>query len=574
MFENEIKPRAKDANLKDYDEVYKNFTWDQVDKKFSWYKTGKLNIAYEAIDRHAENPEKANRNCLINSYKNRTDKITYKQMRVLSNKFGNVLRNLGVKKGDRVFLFLPRISELYIAMAGCAKIGAIIAPLYSDYREAAVKERILDGKGKILVTDPRHRRRVPAEELPDLEHIIQIGCGPDPLEEGEVLWDLEMDKASEDLEIEWVDKDFPLFLIYTSGHNAKPIGLIHPHDSMRGYIMTSHWVLDLKDGDVLWTHARPGWLMNVVYSAFAPWLCGIESFVTGKMESAEEIYGHIEKNQISVIYTIPTIYKMLIEAGEDATKKFNLKSIRHLLSALEPLYPNVIYAVMRILGVPVYDTWWTAETGMITIANFLCLPIKPGYLGKPCPGVQTSILDSKGNEVTPFTMGEVALKAGWPSMARGIWDNDPLYQQYIRKKSWFMSGDTAFVDQDNYFFYQGRADDAIITSAGRVGIAEIESTIELHPAVAQAGVIRVPDMDRTKRIKAFVSLKPSYQPSEMLKNKIITYVRNNLSPDIVPRDIEFREDLPKDKDGVILRRVLKAWDLGLPTGNISSLPND
>lgn len=199
MFENEIKPRPEGANLADYNEACKNFSWDDVGNEFSWHTTGRLNIAYEAIDRHAENPEKAHLNCLINSYENRTDKITYGQMRILSNKFGNVLRGLGIEKGDRVFLFLPRITELYIAMAGCAKIGAIIAPLYSDYREGAVKERMLDGKGKVLVTDSRHRERVPDEELPDLEHIIIIrGEASDP-EEGEVSWDTQMEEASEEI---------------------------------------------------------------------------------------------------------------------------------------------------------------------------------------------------------------------------------------------------------------------------------------------------------------------------------------------------------------------------------------
>ncbi len=574
MFENIIQPRPEGANLIDYEETYRNFCWDQVDREFSWHETGKLNIAHEAIDRHAANPSTAGRYCLVNTYYGRTDKLTYEQMRVLSNKFGNVLRKLGVVKGDRVYLFLPRLTELYIAIAGCAKVGAIIAPLYSDYREGAVKERMLDGKGKVLVTDPRHRLRVPSEELPDLEHIIMIGTGPDPLEDGEVLWDIEMEEASAELEPQWVAREFPLFLIYTSGQDGKPVGLLHPHDAMRGYLMTSRWVLDLKDNDVLWTHARPGWLMNVVYSAFAPWLCGVTSFVTGKMSSAEELYAHIQHNRITVMYTIPTVYNILVEGAEAAAKQFDLSSLRHLLSALEPLYLDVIYAVRRILGMPVYDTWWTAETGMITIANFLCLPIKPGYLGKPVPGIQTAIVDTEGAEVPPFTMGEVALKAGWPAMAQAIWEDEKQYQNYIERPPWFMSGDTAFVDQDNYFFYQGRADDVIITSAGRVGIAEIEDTLKLHPAVAEAGVIRVPDMDRTKRIKAFVSLKESYNPSERLKSKIISYVRNNLSPDIVPRDIEFCEDLPKDKNGVILRRVLKAWDLGLPIGDIASLANE
>jgi acetyl-CoA synthetase len=199
------------------------------------------------------------------------------------------------------------------------------------------------------------------------------------------------------------------------------------------------------------------------------------------------------------------------------------------------------------------------------------MPLKPGYLGKTVPGMKAVILDQEGKEVPPFTMGAVALKAGWPSMAKGIWGNDELYKQYFRRAPWFMSDDTAFMDQDNYFFYQGRSDDVIIMSAGRIGIAEVEHIIQLHPAVAEAGVVRVPDIDKAKKVKAFISLKPNYKPSDLLKKKILAYVRNNLSPDTVPRNIEFCESLPKDKDGKILRRVLKAWELGLPTGNIASL---
>jgi acetyl-CoA synthetase len=330
-------------------------------------------------------------------------------------------------------------------------------------------------------------------------------------------------------------------------------------------------VLDLKDGDVLWTQTRPGWLMNVVYSAFAPWLCGVEVFITGKIDNVEDLYRHIEENGITVLYTITTLYLMIMDAGEEAAKMFDLSSLRHMLSALEPLYPNVIYAVMRILGIPVCDTWWTAETGMITIANFPGLPIQPGYLGKPVPGIHAAILDEDGTEVTPFNMGTLALKAGWPSMARGVWGNEGLYQRYFTKKPWFMSGDTAFMNHDNYFFYQGRADDAIITSGGRTGIAEIESTLKLHPAIDEAGIIRVAKPYGTKEIKAFISLKPNYKPGDLIKKKIISFIHNNLSPETAPRDIEFCEGLPKDKDGKILRRVLKAWELGLPTGDVSNL---
>jgi acetyl-CoA synthetase len=574
MLENILKPHNPDANLKNYAEMYKNFNWEDVSKEFSWHETGKLNIAYEAIDRHAENPARAGLHCLIYFQDNRKEKITYKQMRELSNKFANVLRGLGVKKGDRIFLLLPRIPELYTAMVGCAKIGAIIANLYSDYREGAVKERMLDGEGTIIVTTPVHLPRIPVNALPDLEYVILVDAKDHELKEGEISWDTEMAKASSDFAIEWVVKDFPLFLSYTSGAVGKPIGLLLPHDSMRGYYVSSRWVLDLKDGDVLWTQARTGWLMNVIYSAFAPWLCGVENFITGKIETVEQLYQYIEEARVSVLYAIPTIHRMIQDAGEETAKKYNLKSLRHMLSALEPLTPELIYGILRILGIAVHDTWWTAETGMITIANFPSLPIKPGYLGKPLPGIYAAILDKRGKELPPYTMGELALKAGWPSMVRGVWKDEERYQQYFAKKSWFASGDTAFKDFKDYFYYQGRADDVIITPSGRIGPAEIENALNSHPAVAEAGVIRVPNEAGIKTIKAYVCLKSRYQPSNQLKKKIMAYVENCLSPGISPKEIEFCDSLPKTKSGKVLRRVLKAWELGLPTGNIAKLRDE
>ena len=568
MLDNIIAPKQKEANMKDYESMYASFSWDDINSEFSWSTTNKINIAHEAIDRHAESPVTSNKNCLIYSYKERKGNITFREMRGLSNKFANVLRSMRIKKGDRVFLFLPRSPELYIALVGCAKIGAIIVPLYSDFMEEAVKERMLDGSGKLLITSTRHRTRVPDEELPDLEHIIVIKEDEHEVTEGDVLWSDAMDKASVNFEIEWVEKDTPLFLIYTSGHEGTPIGLIHPHDSMRGYLATSRWVLDLKDTDVLWTNARPGWLMSIVYSAFAPWLCGVTSFISRRMKTAEQIYKNIEENNITILYTVPRVYRLLKEAGKETANSFHILSLRHLLSALEPLYSDVIYSVMNILGLPIYDTWWTAETGMITIANFRCMPIKPGYLGKPVPGIKISILDSDCNEVSPFTMGKVAINADWPCMARGIWKNKLAYERYVSKKPWFMLEDTAFIDHNNYFVYQGRADTAIITSAGRVGIAEIESTLKMHPAVSDAGVIRIANRDNSKRIKAFISLKSSYKPTELLKSKIISYVSNHLSPDIVPREIEFQDRLPKDGEGNILHRVLKARELGIPVKHV------
>ncbi|MFC1591977.1 AMP-binding protein [Thermodesulfobacteriota bacterium] len=571
MLENVIDPRPANANLKDYGQAYRDFSWDTVNAEFSWHATDRINIAHEAIDRHAENPEKAQQSCLIYSYGSRKEKITYEQMRALSNKFGNVLRRLGVEKGDRVFLFLPSIPEYYIALAGCAKIGAVIVPLYRCFRKAVVKQRMLDGKGKVLVTTPGHRERIPMEELPDLEHTIIVGKGIRGLLDEEVVWSEVMEQASDRLEITWVDKEFPLFMIYTTANDATHSALIHPHDSMRGYLMTSRWILDLKDNDIVWTQGQPGWFMHAVYSAFAPWLCGAASFATGKMRTADDIYPLIEENGITVIYTVPAFYRALVESGEKEAEKYNVGSLRHLLSAVHPLYPEVIYGVMRILGMPVYNTWWSAETGMITISNFLCLPLKPGSLGKPCPGIFASVIDSGDKEADHYTMGKLALKTGWPCMAQGVWRNEKKYQQFFHNDNWFMPGHTVFRDADGYYFYQGRSDDVLMTTDGKIGLSAIEKTLRMHPAVDDAGVIRITGEKGMKHIKAFICLKKSYEPTALLEKKIIAFAQRNISADAAPRDIQFHDSLPRDRGGKILRRVLKAWDLGLPVGNIAAL---
>ena len=572
--DNTLPPHNPDANLKEYEALYRSFRWDDAGSAFDWHTTGGVNIGYEAIDLHADNPATADAVCLSYSNGRRKERITYRQMKELSGRCGAMLRRLGVGRGDRVFLFLPRIPEFYIALAACAKIGAIIAPLYSEYRDSAVRDRMLDGQGKVLITTPQYLDRVPVNELPDLQSVVLVGPPRGKAGPGAVWWPEEMAQSSPELEIEWVDPQAPLLLTYTSGPTGKPIGLLHPHDSMRGYLATSRWVLDLKDGDVLWTQAEPGWLMNVVYSAFAPWLCGVESVITGKINSADECYRLIEEHKITVLYTIPTIYRMVADGAEETARRYQLDSLRHLLSALEPLTPELLYSVMRILDLPIHDTWWTAETGMITIANFPSVPIKPGYLGRPCPGISVAILDADGKELAPFTMGEIALGGGWPALFNGIWGNDDRYRQYFTKKPWFISGDRAFIDFNGYFFYQGRADDVIITSGGRIGPAEIEHVLDLHPAIAEAGVIRIPDETGVKKVKAFVCLKPAYQPTDILKAKIIAYVENQLSPETAPREIEFCASLPKTSSGKILRRVLKAWEWGLPTGNIAALKDE
>ena len=562
MLDTSIHVRIPDPNLGDFNEACKNFTWHDADHYFSWHTTGRINIAHEAIDRHADNPAFADRTCLRYVSPSKNVAITYSQMRDLSNRFANVLTRLGIQTSDRVCLFLPGIPELYIALVGCAKIGAIIVPLYGDYMTGAVKSRMLDARPKAVVTDSARLSRIPLQELPGLEHVIITGeCLGH--ETGYRLWDKEMARASENFEPLWLEQDSPFLIVYTSGHDGSPVGLVHVHEAMKGYLMTARWVLDIRDDDIVLTHGRPGWFLNIVYSAFAPWLCGVESVVCEDIDKAEQLYEVLAQCRVSVLYTIPSVYKLLTDAGGECAVHYDLHSLRHLLSVLEPLKPDIFSAVQAVLNLPVCDTWWSAETGMITIANFPCLPIKPGYLGKPFPGIIAAVLDDDDCEIPFFEMGRLVLRYGWPSLARGIWGREDFTSVYCDNSPWFMTGDVAFFDQDGYVFYQGRADDVVITSAGKIGISEVECILQHHPAVAEAAVVRVAGPAGLKQIRAFVVVKPGYDQGPLLKRAIIEFVAENLSPDCIPAEVQFCRSLPRDENGSIRTIVLKAQSLGL-----------
>jgi acetyl-CoA synthetase len=332
---------------------------------------------------------------------------------------------------------------------------------------------------------------------------------------------------------------------------------------MKGYLMTARWVLDIRDDDIVLTHGRPGWFLNIVYSAFAPWLCGVESVVCEDITTANQLYEVLAQNRVSVLYTIPSVYKLLSDAGRELARHYDLSRMRHLLSVLEPLTPETFHAVRATLNIPVCDTWWSAETGMITIANFPCLPIKPGYLGKPFPGITAAVLDDDDGEIPFFEMGRLVLKSGWPSLARGIWGRDDFAAVYCTKPPWFMTGDVVFFDQDGYVFYQGRADDVVITSAGKIGISEIESMLLRHPAVAEAAVVRVASQNGPKHIRAFVVPALGCEPSHELECSLVGHLACMLSPDIAPVLIYWCSILPRHDDGRINALELKARALGL-----------
>ncbi|RAK21218.1 acetyl-CoA synthetase [Anoxybacillus vitaminiphilus] len=558
-----------DFNLKNYEETYKNFDWSEVEKHFSWSETGKVNMAYEAIDRHVETFRK-NKVALYYRDATREEKYTFKEMKELSNKVANVLKQAAdVEKGDRVFVFMPRSPELYFTVLGAIKLGAIVGPLFEAFMEGAVRDRLEDSGAKVIVTTPELLPRVPVNELPALKYVLLVG--DNIVEEGPYI-DLKkrMKEASKHFDIEWVDRRDGLILHYTSGSTGKPKGVLHVHNAMIQHYQTAKWVLDLKEDDVYWCTADPGWVTGTSYGIFGPWLCGASNVVIGGRFSPETWYKTIEDYGVTVWYSAPTAFRMLMGAGDELVKKFDLSSLRHILSVGEPLNPEVVRWGMKVFNRRIHDTWWMTETGAQLICNYPCMEIKPGSMGKPIPGVKAAIIDDQGNELPPYRMGNLAIKKGWPSMMHTIWNNQEKYESYFIN-DWYVSGDSAYMDEDGYFWFQGRIDDVIMTSGERVGPFEVESKLVEHPAVAEAGVIGKPDPVRGEIIKAFISLRDGYEPSEELKEEIREFVKKGLAAHAAPREIEFRDKLPKTRSGKIMRRVLKAWELNLPTGDLSTM---
>ncbi|KML07448.1 acetate--CoA ligase [Rossellomorea marisflavi] len=559
-----------DYNLADYDQAYESFDWKEVEKEFSWSETGRVNLAHEAIDRHAETHRK-NKVALYYRDPERNEKYTFADMKKLSNQAANVLKNFGdVEKGDRVFIFMPRSPELYFSILGAIKLGAIVGPLFEAFMEGAVRDRLEDSGAKVLVTTPELLERVPVDQLPQLKHVFLIGDG---VKEDDVHIDFraKFKDASKKLSVEWVDREDGLILHYTSGSTGKPKGVLHVHNAMLQHYQTSKWVLDLQEEDVYWCTADPGWVTGTSYGIFGPWLAGASNVIVGGRFKPEHWYKTIEDYGVTVWYSAPTAFRMLMGAGDEIVKQFDLGSLRHILSVGEPLNPEVVRWGMKVFNLRIHDTWWMTETGGQLICNYPSIEVKPGSMGKPFPGVKAAIVDDQGNELPPNRMGNLAIKKGWPSMMRQIWNNPQKYDSYFMPGDWYVSGDSAYMDEEGYFWFQGRVDDVIMTSGERVGPFEVESKLVEHPAVAEAGVIGKPDPVRGEIIKAFIALRDGYEISDELKEEIRTFVKKGLAAHAAPREIEFRDKLPKTRSGKIMRRVLKAWELDLPTGDLSTM---
>lgn len=554
-------------NLQDYEQTYNNFDWKEVEKVFSWSETGKVNMAYECIDKHVDEG-KADKIALNYKDDKRKESYTFKQMQENSNKAANVLKDKAhVEKGDRVFIFMPRTPELYFALFGILKIGAIVGPLFEAFMEKAVSDRLENSEAKVIVTTNALLPRIPKDKLPHLETIVVVD---EEVDAEHVDFNSEFEAASDTFDIEWLTLDDGLILHYTSGSTGQPKGVLHAQRAMLQHYISGKYVLDFQEDDIYWCTADPGWVTGTSYGIFSPWLNGVTNCIAGGRFSPEAWYGMIEEFKVTIWYTAPTALRMLMSAGDDIVKKYDLSSLKSILSVGEPLNPEVIKWAKEIYNKRVLDTWWMTETGGHMIVNYPSMDLKLGSMGKPLPGVEAAIVDDQGNELPPNRMGNLAMKKGWPSMMVSIWNNPEKYDSYFIG-DWYVSGDSAYQDEDGYFWFQGRVDDVIMTAGERVGPFEVESKLVEHEAVAEAGVIGKPDPIRGEIIKAFVALRPGYEPTDELKEDIRKFVKEGLAAHAAPREIDFKDKLPKTRSGKIMRRVLKAWELDLPEGDLSTM---
>ncbi|GAA0307802.1 acetyl-CoA synthetase [Gracilibacillus halotolerans] len=539
-------------HLENYEELYSSFQWEEATKLLSGKKAGKINAAYEAIDRHVDEGY-GDKIAIHYISDEETESYTYKDLQEKVNHYARVLKqHYNVQKGDRVFIFLPKSVECYVAIFAAIKVGAIAVPLFEAFMEDAIKDRVEDCQGSLLISDETLSKRVPTSELPCLETILLV-------EDIEKIQFSPSDiKASV---TEWMDEEDGFLIHYTSGSTGKPKGVLHANRAIKHHAITGKYVLDIHDEDVYWCTSHPGWVTGSVYGLFAPLLNRATVVIHGGRFLAEDWYKIIETFQVTIWYSAPTAFRMLVSKG-DLHKEYNLSSLRHILSVGEPLNPEVIHWAWENWRVRIHDTWWMTETGGHLIVNFPSAPIKPGSMGRPFPGIQVGILDTNGNELPRGELGQLAIKAPWPGIMQEIWGNKEKYDSYFPYDGWYVSGDLAYQDEEGYVFFQGRDDDMIQSAGEQIGPFEVESKLIEHPAVREAGVIGKPDAIRGEIVKAFITLQEGYEESEQLLEEIRLFVRNELAAHSAPRELEVMAELPKTKiSGKILRRELKRLEI-------------
>ncbi|MCG7845354.1 MAG: AMP-binding protein, partial [Methanomassiliicoccales archaeon] len=462
-------------------------------------------------------------------------------------------------------------TELFISLMGIVKMGAMAGPLFSALGPDAVQDRIADGEPSVVITSPYLYKRIRPifRELPKVPIFIILGDTSDM--EGVLTFSDVIDSGSADFKAVNMGPNDPYIIHYTSGSTGKPKGVMLPHRAMLQQYLGVNYVADLRKGDIYWCTADPGWVTGTSVGIFGPWYLGTTIISYEGRFDARAWYGLIERFKVNVWFTAPTALRMLMKAGDELVKEFDLSSLRHICSAGEPLNPHVVRWGVEVLDRRIHDNWWQTETGAPCISNFSCMDIRPGSMGKPVPGVVAAVVDENGMELPSGKEGFLALRPGWPSMMIGIWKNITKYREYFYVPGWYVTGDQAYRDKDGYIWFLGRADDVIKTSGERLGPFEVESALIEHPSVAESAVVGKPDDLRGEIVKAFIVLRPGHEPSDRLKEEITNFVRVRLAYYAYPREIEFVTALPKTRSGKIMRRVLKAKEGGHDLGDLSML---
>jgi len=578
---------ATDGRRRSYDEVREAFSWDEARAALDGLPGGAgLNIAHEAVDRHAAGPRGDRTALRILQRSGTVVDLSYVELASQTNRFANVLGSLGVGPGDALFLLLGRVPELYVAALGALKNRTVVSPLFPAFGPEPVRQRLSLGSGRVLVTTTALYQRKVAPiraELPLLEHVLLVDGDADAPAGTTALAPL-LAMVDDHFEIAPTDPEDRALLHFTSGTTGLPKGAVHVHEAVVSHHTSGALALDLHPDDVFWCTADPGWVTGMSYGVIAPLTHGVVNLIDEREFDAERWYRTLADQQVTVWYTSPTAIRMLMRSGAELARSFDLSSVRFAASVGEPLNPEAVLWAQEALGFPVHDNWWQTETGGIMIANVASEDIKPGSMGRPLPGIDAAILvrdDEHDGAVLlrdgepvvaegPDQEGHLALRAGWPSMFRGYLDADERYRRSFVGE-WYVSGDLAKVDEDGYFWFVGRADDVIKSSGHLIGPFEVESTLMEHPAVAEAGVIGIPDPVAGEIVKAFVTLGRDVEPSEDLRRELLGFARKRLGPAVAPRAIEFDQDLPHTRSGKIMRRLLKARELGLPEGDLSTL---
>jgi acetyl-CoA synthetase len=572
--------------MPDYTRARSEFSWEAARGELEGLHGGGLNIAHEAVDRQADGEFADTVALRFLDRRGGVAELTYAELKGETDRFANVLDELGVQRGERVFVLAGRIPELYIAALGTLKHGSVFSPLFSAFGPEPIEQRLRLGDARALVTTVAlYRRRVAdvRERLPGLRHVLLVGEAEEIAEiPGTTDLRTRMNRANDSFQVAHTRPEDMALLHFTSGTTGTPKGAVHVHEAVVGHRTTARMVLDLRPGDVFWCTADPGWVTGTSYGIIAPLTLGVTSIVDEAEFEADRWYRTLQDHRVTVWYTAPTALRMLMRIGAGVAYEYDLSALRFVASVGEPLNPEVVLWGEEAFGMRVHDNWWQTETGGIMIANYRSMDVRPGSMGWPLPGVEAAVavrdendelvLAPDGTLVLAATghEGELVLRPGWPSMFRGYLGEEERYRQCFAG-GWYLTGDLVRRDADGYFWFLGRGDDVIKSAGHLIGPFEVESALLEHPAVAEAGVIGKPDPVAKMIVKAFVCLKPGYEPTDELRQGMIAFARRRLGAAVAPREIEFVDSIPHNRSGKIMRRVLKARELGLPTGDVSTM---